>query len=267
MRYPYDLRVYALAYLNFGNDAGDLEGITKYLGMYDSFRSYMEENYVSLLKQKLNLTMEGGDCDKLKRDMEFAEEFFRFKSNTLFATNLLAVQPGGQKALTGALVQIGNFFFGLLKGQFDLLLCQGHQILVDALQDEIHIRPCHGNAAGQGFFVGLGVDVVLFQEHQPDALMVEVFVQSKTFFCISGHPGHRIEHHRISCFQNSVELQPLWAKNRSSGVGFLHDMGSRVFSLDVADLTVDALLCRRDAAIAIDVHASSFWLKDNERHF
>jgi len=74
MRYPYDLRVYALAYLNFGNDAGDLEGITKYLGMYDSFRSYMEENYVSLLKQKLNLTMEGGDCDKLKRDMEFAEE-------------------------------------------------------------------------------------------------------------------------------------------------------------------------------------------------
>ena len=110
--------------------------------------------------------------------------FLRFKANTLFAANLLAVQPGGQKALTGALVQIGNFFFGLLKGQFDLLLCQGHQILVDALQDEVHICPCHGNAAGQGFFVGLGVDVVLFQEHQPDALMVEVFVQSKTFFCI-----------------------------------------------------------------------------------
>ena len=36
-------------------------------------------------------------------------------------------------ALTGTLVQIGNFFFGLLKGQLDLLLCQGHQILVDAL--------------------------------------------------------------------------------------------------------------------------------------
>ena len=30
----------------------------------------------------------------------------------------------------------------------------------------------------------------LFQEHQPDALMIEVFVQSKTFFCISGHPGY-----------------------------------------------------------------------------
>jgi len=44
-------------------------------------------------------------------------------------------------------------------------------------------------------------------------------------------------------------------------------MGSWVFSLDVADLTVNALLCRRDAAIAIDVHASPFWLKDNERHF
>ena len=40
--------------------------------------------------------------------------FLRFKANTLFATNLLAVQPGGQKALTGTLVQIGNFFFGLL---------------------------------------------------------------------------------------------------------------------------------------------------------
>ena len=123
--------------------------------------------------------------------------FLRFKANTLFATNLLAIQPGRQKSLTGALVQIGNFFFGLFKGQFDLLFCQGHQILVDALQDEVHICPCHGNAAGQGFFVGLGVDVVLFQEHQPDALVVKVFVQSKTVFCISGHPGHRIEHHRI----------------------------------------------------------------------
>ena len=193
--------------------------------------------------------------------------FFRFKANTLFAANLLAVQPGGQKALTGALVQIGNFFFGLLKGQFDLLLCQGHQILVDALQDEVHICPCHGNAAGQGFFVGLGVDVVLFQEHQPDALVVKVFVQSKTFFCISGHPGHRVEHHHISYFQNSVELQPLRAKDGCAGVGFLHDMGGRIFGFDVADLTVNALFCRRDSAIAIDVHASPFWLKDNERHF
>ena len=31
--------------------------------------------------------------------------------------------------------------------------------------------------------------------------------------------------------------------------------------------SADALLCRRDTAIAIDVHASPFWLKDNERHF
>ena len=42
--------------------------------------------------------------------------FFRFKSNTLFAANLLTVQPGRQQSLTGTLVQIGNFFFGLLKG-------------------------------------------------------------------------------------------------------------------------------------------------------
>ena len=102
---------------------------------------------------------------------------FGFKANAFLTANLLAVQPGGQKALTGALVQIGNFFFGLLKGQLDLLLSQSHQILVDALQDEVYIRPCHGNAAGQGFFVGLGVDVVLFQEHQPDALMVEILIQ------------------------------------------------------------------------------------------
>ena len=37
--------------------------------------------------------------------------------------------------------------------------------------------------------------------------------------------------------------------------------------VDVTVLEVDALLCRRDSAIAIDVHASPFWLKDNERHF
>ena len=36
---------------------------------------------------------------------------------------------------------------------------------------------------------------------------------------------------------------------------------------DTRYLTVNALLCRRDAAIAIDVHCAPFWLKDNERHF
>lgn len=71
----------------------------------------------------------------------------------------------------------------------------------------------------------------------------------------------------IPGFQNPIELQPFRAKNGCTGVGFLHDMGSRVLGLDVANLTVNALLCRRDAAIAIDVHASPFWLKDNERHF
>ena len=42
--------------------------------------------------------------------------FFRFKSNTLFSTNLLAVQPGGQKALAGTLVQISvcAIFFGVM---------------------------------------------------------------------------------------------------------------------------------------------------------
>ena len=73
--------------------------------------------------------------------------------------------------------------------------------------------------------------------------------------------------YKIPCFQNPVELQPLRAKDGCASVGFLHDMGSRVLGLDVADLTVYALLCRRDSAIAIDVHASPFWLKDNERHF
>lgn len=36
--------------------------------------------------------------------------FFRFKANAFLTANLLVVQPGRQKALTGALVQIGNFF-------------------------------------------------------------------------------------------------------------------------------------------------------------
>ena len=53
----------------------------------------------------------------------------------------------------------------------------------------------------------------------------------------------------IPGFQNPVELQPLRAKDGCTGVGFLHDMGSRVLGLDVADLTFNALLCRRDAAM------------------
>ena len=86
--------------------------------------------------------------------------------------------------------------------------------------------------------------------------MIEVFVQSKTLFCISGHPGHRIEHHRIPGFQNPIELQPLWAKDRRAGIGFLHDMGSRVLGLDVADLAVDTLFCSGNSAIAINTHNS-----------
>ena len=35
-----------------------------------------------------------------------------------------------------------------------------------------------------------GIKLVLFQKHQPDAFVVKVFVQSKTLFCISGHPGY-----------------------------------------------------------------------------
>ena len=59
--------------------------------------------------------------------------FFGFKASAFLAANLFSVQLRCHKALTGTLVQIGNFFFGLLKGQLDLLLSQGHQILVDSL--------------------------------------------------------------------------------------------------------------------------------------
>lgn len=95
---------------------------------------------------------------------------------------------------------------------------------------------------------------------------VEKQLQIILNLCVSQKEKSDIEWF-IPGFQNPIELQPLRAKNGCASIGFLHDMGSRVFCLDVADLTVNALLCRRDAAIAIDVHASPFWLKDNERHF
>ena len=73
---------------------------------------------------------------------------------------------------------------------------------------------------------------------------------------ISGHPGHRIEHYHISGSQNPVELQPFRAGDGCTGVSFLHDMGSRVFCLDIADLAVNALFCSRNSAIAINAHNS-----------
>ena len=106
----------------------------------------------------------------------------------------------------------------------------------------------------RAFFIGLGVDVVLFQEHQPDVFMIAVLVQGKTIFCISGHPGHRIEHYHISGSQNPVELQPFRAKNRCPGVGFLCNVGSWLFDPDVANLAVDTLFCSGNSAIAINAH-------------
>lgn len=108
-------------------------------------------------------------------------------------------------------------------------------------------------------FVKAGVRLVEWQTTM--LLMPTLYKDNRTK---SKRPTRR---YNIPGFQNPVELQPLRAKDGCTGVGFLHDMGSRVLGLDVADLTFNALLCRRDAAIAIDVHASPFWLKDNERHF
>lgn len=77
MQYPYAANLYAMAYLYFGNGAGDLEGITKYLGIYDSFMDCTKEICVPKLRYQMNLDMEGNNLEQLEADVQFAKRLVR----------------------------------------------------------------------------------------------------------------------------------------------------------------------------------------------
>lgn len=77
MQYPYDANLYAIAYLYFGSGAGDLEDITKYLGIYDSFVDCAKETCVSELEYQMNLEMKGDNLEQLGADVQFAKRLVK----------------------------------------------------------------------------------------------------------------------------------------------------------------------------------------------
>lgn len=77
MQYPYDANLYAIAYLYFGSGAGDLEDITKYLGIYDSFVDCAKEICIFKLKYQMNLDMEGNNLEQLEADVQFAKRLVK----------------------------------------------------------------------------------------------------------------------------------------------------------------------------------------------
>lgn len=77
MQYPYDANLYAIAYLYFGSGAGDLEGITKYLGIYDLFIDCAKEICILKLKYQMNLEMKGDNLEQLEADVQFAKRLVK----------------------------------------------------------------------------------------------------------------------------------------------------------------------------------------------
>lgn len=77
LRCPYDAKIYATAYFCFGGGAGDVEGITKYLGIYEQFVDHIKEACVPELKNQMNLTMQGDDLEQLEADVQVAKRIVR----------------------------------------------------------------------------------------------------------------------------------------------------------------------------------------------
>ena len=77
MQYPYDANLYAIAYLYFGSGAGDLEGTTKYLGIYDLFIDCAKEICILKLKYQMNLEMKGDNLEQLEADVQFAKRLVK----------------------------------------------------------------------------------------------------------------------------------------------------------------------------------------------
>ena len=100
---------------------------------------------------------------------EFSDHFFRFNAfprdddTVLLTTNLLPIQACGFNSFSGALVQILDFLFGLLKGQSNLLLGQFQQVTIDTFQDVVHIAAGQLNVVFQCLLIGLSIDVGFFQ--------------------------------------------------------------------------------------------------------
>lgn len=103
---------------------------------------------------------------------EFFDDLFRFNAfprdddTVLLATNLLPIQACGFNSFSGALMQILDFLFGLLKGQSNLFFGQLQQVTIDTFQDVVHIAAGQLDVVFQRLLIGLSIDVGFFQVNE-----------------------------------------------------------------------------------------------------
>lgn len=178
--------------------------------------------------------------------------------------DLFAVQPGGHQTLAGALVQVVHLFLRLGKGKADLLGGQVGGVAVQRIHHPGH-KTIRCGAAGlrcrtdlplQSLLVGICVDVRLLQKAQIHAALVQRFVQGTALVGAAAHAGDAVKHDGIPFLHNAQQLVQFPAALAGcAGVDLPHDMGRWVGSGNVADLALDILLRRGNAAVSIDKHS------------
>ena len=147
------------------------------------------------------------------------DALFRRQLGSGLLTDLLAVKPCGLDALLRALVQVGDLFFRLLKGKINLLFCQRENVLVQCSNDGLHklvgrmIAEIDGNLQLilDCLFVGVRVDMWLFEEDEVDTRTIKPLIRLKALFRVSGHPADAVKHNGVIGAQRLQELIPFLA--------------------------------------------------------
>ena len=105
--------------------------------------------------------------------------FFGGELCTRLLSDLFTSEPCCLNTFGCSLVKIRYFFLGLFECKSDLLFSKCQKILVDSFQDEVNIGPGCWDSTLKSFFVGVSVDMRLFEEKKVDTSFKQLLIHNK----------------------------------------------------------------------------------------
>ena len=106
-------------------------------------------------------------------------------------SDLLTIQPGGLHALSGSLVQVLNFLFGLFKRFTDLLFCQQLNHSVCGFNVYIgYLIACGSYGLRYSGLVCVGINIPLFDKYKVYALVHQLKVCFDSLVCVPAHAAN-----------------------------------------------------------------------------
>lgn len=180
------------------------------------------------------------------------ERLFCCEFGTRFLSYLFTSESCCLNTFGCSLVKIRNFFLSLLECKSNLLFGKCQEILVDSFQDKVNVGPGRRDSTLKCFFVGISVDMRLFEEDKIDSACEQLLVHKKAFFCITGHSRDRIKNNSISGFNLAEKfVQFFSALEFWSGEDLPDDIRFGMCRQDVTNLSLDILFWCADSCITV----------------